>query len=386
MGRKMKNGLYLSKPRPGSGQTATYLFQIRVNGVPYNGNTGQTTRAGAKTWLDKYRENLAKHGVGLIDPKVIPTLDVALGEWCKRKKHQVTDAHINNVRVSITTHCKKYLFTRISELTNDVIEDIRSLYLSITGSGHNGAKLSHGPGGANTVIKYLKSIIKSNVSRTIYDNRPLERMPFDVSDLRSQAILKGILWLEQWIEFLLNVRKSRNPHAYASVYMMLSLGLREDEALSARWEALLWRNHTYTVAGDPSQDISTKSRGLRTLRLPPKLEQHLRAIWVRAGEPTRGLISPNSKGKKHSPGYTRKPIARSAKAMGLNHIHPHVLRSSFATALYEKNVPIRVIRDLLGHADEETTKIYIVKRPQALIKAQELVVYKSVCKSGLRVC
>ncbi len=91
------------------------------------------------------------------------------------------------------------------------------------------------------------------------------------------------------------------------------------------------------------------------------LRPHLMLAPVRRGKgPLRehGHVFVSRSGRKINRIVLYQRITELCKNAGLRKIHPHTLRHSFATHLLSGGADLRVVQELLGHADVGTTQIY----------------------------
>jgi site-specific recombinase XerD len=92
----------------------------------------------------------------------------------------------------------------------------------------------------------------------------------------------------------------------------------------------------------------------------------------------------NRQGNRLSMRGIQKILKHHALASGLEkNIHPHVLRHTFATHMLDGGADLRVVQELLGHADLSSTqiythvtkqqarKVYLTAHPMALEKDQK---------------
>ncbi len=67
----------------------------------------------------------------------------------------------------------------------------------------------------------------------------------------------------------------------------------------------------------------------------------------------------NNHGRRLTVRWVQKMIQQYARSIGLEKsIHPHVLRHTFATHMLDGGADLRVVQELLGHADLSSTQIY----------------------------
>ena len=140
--------------------------------------------------------------------------------------------------------------------------------------------------------------------------------------------------------------------------LLYATGLRVSELVSLPLSAIRSREPLMTVRGKGGRE-----------RLVPLSEPARRAIalYRRLYEETRGRLLSGRwlfPAESESGHLSRQVFARDLKnvaaAAGIAsaRVSPHVLRHAFASHLLQNGADLRVVQELLGHADISTTQIY----------------------------
>ncbi len=175
--------------------------------------------------------------------------------------------------------------------------------------------------------------------------------------------------VEQWLPDTLNeneVRKllesisGKEPldrRDKAILELFYASGLRIGEVVAARLENLSLEEGWVRITG----------KGNKT-RLVPVGAEACEALEVYlnlarpslVGKKTQSFIFLNNRGGKLTTARVWQIVKERAAEAGMDakKIHPHLLRHSFATHLLNHGADLRVIQEMLGHADIATTQIY----------------------------
>ena len=137
---------------------------------------------------------------------------------------------------------------------------------------------------------------------------------------------------------------ARNEALTAILY---SSGIRISEAVAMNRGSI--KNREFIVTG--------KSKEPRVCFISEKVEKIIKD-YLDMRTDTNPALFVSRFGDRLTQHSARSIFRKTSAMSGIQNVHPHTMRHSFATRMLEQGVDIRYIADLLGHQSLETTRIY----------------------------
>ena len=202
------------------------------------------------------------------------------------------------------------------------------------------------------IVIAIKIFFRFLLSRKKIEKSPAEILPLP----RIERYLPETL-NELQVETLLAAATTDHPlgcRDRAMVELLYASGLRISELTNARMENMNLDDRVIRVTGKGNK-----------MRLVPVGRKACEAITAYLEKERPGLVRRRTtshvflsiRGTKLTTVRVWQIIRRIARHAGLQ-AYPHLLRHSFATHLLSNGADLRVIQEMLGHADISTTQIY----------------------------
>ena len=124
-------------------------------------------------------------------------------------------------------------------------------------------------------------------------------------------------------------------------------------------------------------EVTVTGKGAKTRTVPvgSKARAAIEA-WLAGrtalAKPGERALFVGTRGRRISQSSVRHALAQWALRLGLpQHVHPHMLRHSFATHLLQSSGDLRAVQEMLGHSSISTTQVYTHLDFQHLAKAYD---------------
>lgn len=245
--------------------------------------------------------------------------------------------------------------------------DLLKWMTHLKGQGLSRSRLTH----HKAALKYLFGLLVKQKKR---QDNPAELLftPRKKKSDRNQPLSPAVIF-----NLLRSMKRDTwlDERNFMIISMLWALGLRIGELTTLKVGSFEPEHEPENKVG--LLRVQGKGKKERALFVVDKLYSHL-VHYLQHPETPKEKTSPmfpihNNSEKAISTDRARRMIGEVTRQAGIKHyITPHVLRHSFATHMYEGEVPVWAIEAMLGHTTTDETSIYIhvpkARKKQALAK------------------
>ena len=209
------------------------------------------------------------------------------------------------------------------------------------------------PASVERAVSAIKGFHRFMVSDEICRAYPTSDLPLPAKPSR----LPDVISVED-AERLLDQPFPQTPAGlrdHAILEVLYGCGLRASELTGLDLRAVLLDEGLLRVFGKGDKERVVPVLGAAEGALRSYLDRGRGALVGR--RPTAAVFL-NARGGRLSRQSVHAIVERYGRVAGISGLHPHTLRHSFATHLLEGGADLRVVQELLGHANIATTQLY----------------------------
>lgn len=255
-------------------------------------------------------------------------------------------AYLNSVRQSLES-LHTWLIKKSLRLDDLGVEELSSFVLFRKDGGLANSSL-------RILVVHLKVFFRYLASRHILEYDPAEplsspKVDSSLPDTLSVDVLSNLL-------NSIDTTKKLGKRDRALLELFYASGLRLSEICNLRLEQYDSEEGVVRVAGKGNKTRLVPVGGSAQLAIQNYLIGERPEL---VNSQTSSHIYISVRGGALSTDRVRSIVKQRAAAAGIDTVlYPHLLRHSFATHLLENGADLRVIQEMLGHADISTTQIY----------------------------
>jgi len=319
----------------------TWWVRWSINGKRQQKSTGTKIKGQAQAIAAKIYEQAKTRAAGT---EPLQTLEEVRGRWLAANAATASAGHWRNVNTWTDGGLGK---ARVDRITSELVMLARTRLVEDRGWAD---------ATANAWLRTLNLLGGFAVDVL----RMVPEQPWGVPMLREKRRRKPTLPPDMTKAFLEAVdAAARNPQVGTVVRLMVGLGVRESEALKARWD---WfdEGQGLCTPGD------TKGGEATPIPVPRWLLGHLAGL-----QRGIGLIAPNKDGRPHPTGFTRASMRAACRVLGVQGVSAHRLRGTWITELLRAGTPPKDVQHMARHKRLETTMLYYEESEDARREAQE---------------
>ena len=211
---------------------------------------------------------------------------------------------------------------------------------------------------ASTVKRHMSSV--KGFHRFLSREGLASRNPTDTLELpQTPDRLPDVLSIDQ-VQRMLSQPLEPGPlplRDRAILEVLYGCGLRVSELTGLDLGDLALDEGFLLVMGKGGKQRVSPISGKALEALRNYLEQGRPELQKPYAKPTAAVFL-NARGGRLTRQSVHRIVADAGRSIGVDDLHPHTLRHSFATHMLEGGADLRVIQEILGHADLSTTQIY----------------------------